>query len=184
MDRPRRTVVLLVGPPGSGKTSIGEHLASDFGYVYEDREAGLLREWGSLEAFREHRDDAIRAMHDAFERELASTGAPLVYESTALTERGFVERLQRDAGAFTVLLTVTLDRALARIARREPGGNFSNAPDTTTAVWSACTETHASLHADTMLATDDRDARTLAAEINGALRRWLARSPGAQDQRG
>lgn len=185
MNRGRRLVVILAGPPGSGKTTIGRCLQTEFGYDFEDREAAMLERWGSRKEFRRHRDEALAEIHREFVQRAGTPGPPLVFETTALTERPFVEQLQREANCFTVVLTVSLEVALGRIASRQQGRNFTNDEEANRSVWEAFQQARTTLLSDLSLDSGTTTAESLAREIEAAVKLRLARlTDVGQDQRG
>jgi len=56
-------VVLLLGPPGSGKTTIGEELGRR-GLRWREWEPVILARWGSREAFVARKAEALPQLYD------------------------------------------------------------------------------------------------------------------------
>jgi shikimate kinase len=159
--------IVLVGPPGSGKTSIGLALA-DRGYWFEDREAALMARYGSLEAFRRRKEQALERLHAGFLEAMRTEPRPWVYESTALTERDFVARLRREFGGFAVRLDLPLEAALARVAARDAGANLSNAADATRRMWQLCADAYEAVTFDLAVDTGQETALDIARSIHAA----------------
>lgn len=145
----------------------------------------MLERWGSRKEFRRHRDEALAEIHREFVQRAGTPGPPLVFETTALTERPFVEQLQREANSLTVVLAVSLEVALARIANRQRGRNFTNEEEANRFVWEAFQQARKTLLSDLSLDTGTTTAESLAREIDAAVKQRLAGlSDGGQDQRG
>ena len=113
-DRPSR--VVLVGFMGSGKSSVGRHLARRLGYRFEDMDrrieeragrtiADIFRDDGE-EAFREREREEALALSRLRERVVAAGGGAFARpETRALLQKG----------ALTVWLRCDLERILSRV---------------------------------------------------------------------
>ncbi|MEX1103656.1 MAG: hypothetical protein WED87_05380 [Dehalococcoidia bacterium] len=161
--------IVLVGPPGSGKTSIGLALGVR-GYWFEDREAALVTQYGSIEEFRRQKTEAVARLHAGFLEAMRAEPRPWVYESTALTERDFVARLREAFGGFAVRLEVPVETTAGRIANREPGGNLTNDQALIRIQWQAFTDAYEGMSFDLSVATGGRSPKEVAAVIDGAFR--------------
>lgn len=122
-------IVVLLGAPGSGKSTVGAELGRR-GLRWRDWETALLERWGSLEAFAANKDAAL-AEHHSGVLHLADAGpAPLVYESTGLSEADFLDRLQAERpGTLVVRLDISEEEMLRRVQARPPGQHLSDEAD-------------------------------------------------------
>jgi shikimate kinase len=161
--------ILLIGPPGSGKTAIGYELAERHGFRYTDYEAGLVERYGPVELFVRHKNRAIPELHRTITASLDANLPPLVIETTALSEREFIDGLIASRRTFTVLLNVSLETALARIGERPRGRNLSNSPGTNEWIWERFADAHrerqADLRIDTEAVTAEEAARRIAEAV-------------------
>lgn len=166
-------VVVLLGPPGSGKTAIGHLLSSEFGYRYTDYEAGLVERYGPLELFVNHKRRAIRELHEEILGSIDANSPPLVIETTALSERKFIDDIRSEYQVFTALLNVTTETALSRIEARSRGRNLSNDLGTNRLIIERFAEAHAGRTVDLRIETEamsvDKAAEAIAAAISKAV---------------
>lgn len=110
--------LILVGPMGAGKTSIGRRLAERFGLEFTDADQALVERTGATittifehvgeSGFRE-REKATLAQLLADEGKLVSTGGGAVLD-------GDNRRLMRERG-FVVYLKVSVEAQLKRLGR-------------------------------------------------------------------
>ena len=71
----RSDAVVLIGPMGAGKTSIGRRVAKTLGRPFFDTDVAVVREHGPIEAlFREHGEARFRALERAAVSEGLHTG--------------------------------------------------------------------------------------------------------------
>ena len=71
----RSDAVVLIGPMGAGKTSIGRRVAKTLGRPFFDTDVAVVREHGPIEAlFREHGEARFRALERAAVSEGLQTG--------------------------------------------------------------------------------------------------------------
>lgn len=117
------TVVVLVGPKGSGKSTVGRSVATAFGGTFIEVEATakrvLERSGGVIdEAYAKRAFEAIAAEIDA----AAERASWVVFETTGASAEtgGFLERLGRRHRLRLVRLRARAETCAARIAARDP----------------------------------------------------------------
>ena len=112
MTRPR---AVLVGPPGAGKTTIGERLAAALGLPFRDTDADIVAVAGKPipEIFIDDGEEAFRALERAAVAEaLASFDGVLALGGGAVLAPSTRELLR---GHTVVYLSVELSDAVARV---------------------------------------------------------------------
>jgi len=162
--------IILIGPPGSGKTVIGFELAERFGYRYTDYEAGLVEKYGPVELFVRYKKQAIPELHRTIIATIDPAQPPIVVETTALSERDFIEELIAAHRTLIVLLSATLETALERIESRPRGRNLSNSPGTNHWIWERFDEAHGAREADLKIDTESVSVSEASSMIDDAAR--------------
>jgi shikimate kinase len=107
--------VVLIGPMGAGKTSVGKRLAKELGLSFYDSDAAVVREHGPIDQlFAEHGEAHFRALErDAVRAGLARGGVVSLGGGAVLDPE-----TQRDLSAHrVVLLTVRPETVPSRIRR-------------------------------------------------------------------
>jgi shikimate kinase len=125
----RVDLVVLLGPPGAGKTQLGHRLARDLGLDFEELEYALLAQYGSRDAFAARKAQALAELEADLVRRVRASRVPVVIESTGLSDREMLGRLARDHRVLFVRVSAPEETCVQRVARRVPGRNFSNDPD-------------------------------------------------------
>jgi shikimate kinase len=129
------SVVVLLGPPGSGKTSIGEALERK-GFRWREWELVIRDRWGSREAFLDHKAEALPALHEEILRWVAAEGSPAAFETTGLSDAPLLDALERSSPSMLVVrLDVSEEQAARRVAARPDGRHLSDDVETNRAVW-------------------------------------------------
>lgn len=162
-------VIILLGPPGSGKTVIGTELSAQYGFRFRDYEAFLVEKYGPLELFVNHKKQAVKEVHEAILASISEVGPPVVLETTALSERKFIDDLIKTYTAFTVLLEVAAETALDRILERPRGRNLSNDPGTNRLIIERFAEAHGERQVDLRINTEDVSVVSAARMISNAV---------------
>ena len=111
--------IILVGPPGSGKSTIGKELADIFGLDFVDTDAEIVRKYGKItDIFEKHSENYFRQL----EREvlgslvnkrnlLISTGGGIVVNSESM------EKLCSDNDNIVVFINPSFDILLSRTSK-------------------------------------------------------------------
>ena len=111
--------IILVGPPGSGKSTIGKELADIFGLDFVDTDAEIVRKYGKItDIFEKHGEHYFRQL----EREvlgslvnkrnlLISTGGGIVVNSESM------EKLCSDNDNIVVFINPSFDILLSRTSK-------------------------------------------------------------------
>lgn len=83
----RSDAVVLIGPMGAGKTSIGKRVAKTLGRTFYDSDIAVAREHGPIETiFAEHGEPHFRALERAAVREGLATGGIVSLGGGAVTD--------------------------------------------------------------------------------------------------
>ena len=129
-------IVVLLGAPSSGKTTVGRLLGSRAGWRWCEWEVDLLREWGDVANFVANKDRALAGLHERVRALAAADGTPVVYETTGLSDSGFLDALARDFAVVVVRLDVGEHTMLERVGTRPAGEHLSDELDANRRVWS------------------------------------------------
>lgn len=114
MNHQKRPALVLVGPPGVGKTTVGRVLASRLGVVFIDVDALIVERIGKSisDMFAQEGEDAFRAIErEVVAEALAGTDGVLALGGGSVLAAETRERLE---GHRVVALTVDLADGLAR----------------------------------------------------------------------
>lgn len=171
MTRARPRLIVLVGPKGSGKTSIGRRLGERPGVLFIEVEAvakGVLAEMGGVIDERY----AARAFDAIFEHVCARADeAPtLVMETTGAADSAshLIDRLRARFNVVLVRITASAARCDERMAARDPAPQIPVDPVMVRAMF----ERTAALDWPFALTVDNDSGRTreeVAAEIERCL---------------
>jgi shikimate kinase len=161
-------VVVLLGPPGSGKTSIGEALARR-GFRWRDWEVWILQRWGARDEFLRRKSTALPELHAEIRSWITSEPSTAVIETTGISDAPLLDELDARGEAFVVRLDVTEEEALRRVVDRERGHHLSDEPERNRSVWRAFYSGAASRQADLTIDTSTTSVPSAAARIAEAL---------------
>lgn len=109
--------ILLIGPMGSGKTTVGEQLAQDFGLSFRDTDLMIVEQSGReiSDIFIEDGEEAFRALEKIILR------TALLEDETILSLGGGAcvsidaQSALRASGAFIIYLKISLSQVSSRV---------------------------------------------------------------------
>lgn len=156
--------IVLIGPPGAGKTRVGKRLAKHLGVDFTDTDAVITAEHGPIaEIFAQSGEARFRALERAaVARSLGSGGVVSLGGGAVLDPR-----TQADlARATVILLTITADAVTSRI------GNGKRPLISDLDSWRALAAQRAPLYASLADYTADTSHRPLS-RITEEIAAWL-----------
>ena len=121
-------LIVLIGPPGAGKTHLGQRIHASLGFAFRDAEQELLARYGSSEAFVKEKGTALAALEREIRARLGASRVPVVIESTGLSDAPMLARLEQDFPVLWIKVHAPRDVCVARVKSRAAGHNFSNDP--------------------------------------------------------
>jgi shikimate kinase len=108
------TPVILIGPMGAGKTSVGKRVAKALGVTFTDTDKTIVREHGPIPGiFAERGEPAFRALEASAVRAAVATGGVVAVGGGAVTHAATREAM---TGSRVVLLTVSPEAVAERIS--------------------------------------------------------------------
>ena len=118
--------LILMGPPGCGKTYLGHYLSKQSMAEYTELEPVLVERFGTGAQFRDRKAEALVYIEQQYLAQRDRSGLPIVLESTGLSDRTILERLTESFRVAFVKVRTPRATCLERIANRERGRNLSN----------------------------------------------------------
>ncbi len=104
------SAIVLIGPMGAGKSSVGKKLAKRLGVEFCDSDAVVVREHGPIDRiFAEHGESRFRAWERDAVREALSTGGVVALGGGAVLDAG----TQADLAHHRVVLLTVSERTIA-----------------------------------------------------------------------
>lgn len=120
-------VVLLMGPPGSGKSFLGNQLNLRGVVSYTELEPILMEIFGTGEDFVRHRPEAHAWIRNFYREQLAGAVQPVGIETTGISDRPFLEELSGSHRMLFVKVATPREVCIERV-RTRPGGRNINKP--------------------------------------------------------
>ncbi|MGI9328081.1 MAG: hypothetical protein ACR2PZ_22865 [Pseudomonadales bacterium] len=117
----RIDLVYLMGPPGSGKSTLGNELNRLGIADFTDLEPMLVRKYGSGEKFAKQRPMVHRWIRNFYREQLTTVSLPVVVETTGIGDRPFLEELCTKYRVLFVKLDTPRDQCVARVGSRASG---------------------------------------------------------------
>ncbi|MGN8048584.1 shikimate kinase [Curtobacterium sp. 22159] len=106
--------VVIIGPMGAGKSSVGKRVAKSLGVPFTDTDRVIAREHGPIPGiFADRGEPAFRELEAAAVRDAVATGGVIAVGGGAVTHAATRDAM---AGADVVLLTVSPEAVAERIA--------------------------------------------------------------------
>jgi predicted kinase len=129
--------LILVGPNGVGKSTVGRALASTGRFEYLDLEAFFVRRYGSLEAYRIERERAYDQFEASVREAIACGRLPIVFEEVGLNESAIamLAALRRDYHIVVIELIARVDVCIQRAVQRKGGDRFPKTTGSVGDVW-------------------------------------------------
>ena len=114
-------LVVLLGPPGSGKSFLAECFARRFDLDYVEHEALLVRRWGTVERFVANKAEALAEIERDLVERLGRGDRPVVFETTGLSDRPMLERLMKVNDVLFVHVVAPPELCVQRVRTRPLG---------------------------------------------------------------
>jgi adenylate kinase family enzyme len=129
-------VVVLLGPPGSGKSTVGAALGR-LGLRWREWEATILERWGSRADFVAQKPIALPWLHEEIICWIDSAEVLAAIETTGLSDAPLLDRLDSRCSAFVVRLDVTEAVAMSRVEERPRKQHLTDDIESSRAIWRA-----------------------------------------------
>ncbi|WP_336696546.1 shikimate kinase [Curtobacterium sp. USHLN213] len=158
--------VVIIGPMGAGKSSVGKRVAKALGVPFTDTDRVIVREHGPIPGiFADRGEAAFRELEAAAVRAALSTGGVIAVGGGAVTHVATREAL---AGARIVLLTVSPEAVADRIAGSDRPLLASGGID----AWQTIMDARAATYAELAHAVFDTSRRPMSRVVDDVVA-WL-----------
>jgi predicted ABC-type ATPase len=124
-------ILILLGPNGVGKTTIGQMLQTAFECEFVSIELFFMQHYPSYEEYRQHRQQAYLDFEQYLRALVARAEKhPLVFEEVGASEVSFklISNLQRDYRVSLVSVMASEATCLERVKARGSQANFPKSP--------------------------------------------------------
>jgi predicted kinase len=118
-------LILLMAPPGSGKSTLGNELNRLGIASYTELEPKLIQLYGEGEEFAKHRSTAHLWIWDFYRNELMQSTLPVVMETTGIAGREFINEMCSQYGVLFTKLNTPRAICLERVRSRPRGRNIN-----------------------------------------------------------
>jgi len=158
--------VVIIGPMGAGKSSVGKRVAKALGVPFTDTDRAIVREHGPIPGiFADRGEPAFRELEAAAVRSAMATGGVIAVGGGAVTHAATREAL---AGASVVLLTVSPEAVADRIA----GSDRPLLADGGIDAWQTIMDERAATYAELAHAVFDTSRRPMSHVVDDVVA-WL-----------
>jgi adenylate kinase family enzyme len=125
----RYAALLLIGPPGSGKTFLGRRLAECGVAAFTEIEPLLRERFGGGDAFEARLREAGEFVWRSYQAQLRSAEGPVAFESAGVTDRVLLERLAREHRIAFVHVRTPRALCVERVVSRSGERNIHRTTD-------------------------------------------------------
>ncbi len=120
-ETPPLDFVVLMGPPGAGKTRLAERARAELGLSFTSLEPEPIRPFGRGAEFARHKSEALAILEAALLAQHRQGPRPVLIESTGLSDRPILERLATDHRVALLRLGASASTCLWRVSERARG---------------------------------------------------------------
>jgi hypothetical protein len=121
--------IILMGPPGSGKSFLGRHLSRHAIASYVELEPVLRQTFGTGEVFRARIHEVGAFLMRSYREQLSRATLPVAFESTGVSDRIILEQLMRDHRVAVARVRADRSVCMDRVVSRPIGTNISETTD-------------------------------------------------------
>lgn len=169
--------VVVIGPMGAGKSSVGKRVAKALGVPFTDTDRVIVREHGPIpEIFADRGEPAFRALEAEAVRAAVATGGVVSVGGGAVTHPDTRAALR---GARVVLLTVSPEAVAARIAGTDRPLLAQGGID----AWQTIADERAATYAELAHATFDTSRRPMSHVVRDVVAWVTEQQTGSGEER-